>query len=311
MSDTQGNRRRWYDCLPSSWVPYMELCHISTPAPIFLIYFPHLYGVIYAAIVRNSPVAEVLHMCSVLLTGTIFFSNAAHAWNDLIDAPIDKMIRRTKNRPIPRGAISPLSAFIFALIHAFGAACHLLVLPRDTAICTLPTVLGTTYYPWAKRHTYFPQVVLGFCLAWGAMVGASAMGIQQPWTKGTAICLFLACLFWTVMYDTIYSHMDLEEDIKIGVKSMAVYFQGKAKLLLWFVLVCMISSLILCGNMVGLGRQYMVTTVGGCLASQAMIVQMVDLKDPQNCWWWFANGFWVTGGLIAGGLVSEYVIRSV
>ncbi|KAI0006674.1 UbiA prenyltransferase family-domain-containing protein [Xylariaceae sp. FL0662B] len=310
MSDTQGNKRRWYDCLPSSWVPYMELCHISTPAPVFLIYFPHFYGAIYAAIVHGCPITQVLHICGVLLGGTIFFSNAAHAWNDLIDAPIDILIPRTKNRPIPRGALSSSDAFIFTLTQALGAVGFLFILPKTTTICTIPTIIGTAYYPWAKRHTYFPQVVLGFCLAWGVMVGASAMNLQRPWTSEPIISLFLACLLWTVIYDTIYSHMDVKEDVKIGVKSMGVFFQHRTKPLLWSILACMVTSLIRCGTLSGLGRRYEVITVGGCLASQALMIHMVNLKDPEKCWWWFANGFWVAGGSIAGGLVSEYAIRS-
>ncbi|KAI1208142.1 UbiA prenyltransferase family-domain-containing protein [Annulohypoxylon truncatum] len=309
MSDTQGNQRRWYDCLPSSWVPYMEMCHISTPAPIFLIYFPHIYGAICAAAIEYQPLSKTLYTCAVLLGGTVFFSNAAHAWNDIIDAPIDRLIPRTANRPIPRGAIRPRDAFTFAGINAVGAAAFLLLLPRETALCTVPTIVGTLYYPWAKRHTYFAQVVLGYCLSWGCMVGASAMDMSKPWTDNSVLCIFLACILWTVIYDTIYSHMDLQEDIRVGVKSMAVLLQNGTKAVLWILLGCMLVLLVVAGVSSDMSIQYVAIAVGGCLTSQALMIYMVDLTVPESCWWWFANGFWITGTSVAFSLLYEYLLR--
>ncbi|KAI0383588.1 UbiA prenyltransferase family-domain-containing protein [Hypomontagnella monticulosa] len=311
MSDTHGNQRRWYDILPASWVPYMELCHISTPAGVLLIYFPHLYGALYVSITQGRPLPEVLQICSVLLGGTLFFSNAGHAWNDIIDAPIDGLIPRTKNRPIPRGAVSPRNAFIFVITQAIGAIVFLLMLPREAAPCTIPSIVATAYYPWAKRHTHFTQFVLAFCLAWGVMVGASAMNIEQPWTNESLVCIFIACSSWAIIYDTTYSHMDVRDDVKIGVKSMAVLLRDRTKFLLWGALACMIVSLVRCGSLSGFSYLYGLIAAGGCLVSQGLMIFKVDLKKPETCWWWFANGFWGAGWSITAGLVLEYLMRTL
>ncbi|KAI5917429.1 UbiA prenyltransferase family-domain-containing protein [Camillea tinctor] len=309
MSDTQWGKRRWYDILPLFCVPYMELCHISTPAPIFLIYFPHLYGAIYAATVQETPLADFLHVCMVLFAGTVFFSNAAHAWNDIIDVPIDSIILRTKNRPIPRGAITPSTATVFMFSQACSAAVFLFVIrSRDTALCTVPTIVGTAYYPFAKRHTFFPQVMLGFYLAWGVIVGASA-GLGRQAIEGPALCLVFACISWTMIYDTMYAYMDLQEDLRVGVKSTAVFFQANTKTFLWLMLGSMLSSLVLFGCWSGMGSSFYTISLGGCLMSQSLMIKRVDLEMPESCWWWFSNGFWAAGASITAGLVTEYLRR--
>src|SRR4051794_37399684 len=86
----------WVNFLPSSWVPYVQLSRLSPPAGFFLIYFPHFFGVMHAAKVHDISVFEATRVCLLLLAGSFFCNNASHAWNDLVDAPIDKMIARTK-----------------------------------------------------------------------------------------------------------------------------------------------------------------------------------------------------------------------
>jgi 4-hydroxybenzoate polyprenyltransferase len=110
-------------------------------------------------------------MCGLLLGGTFFFSNAAHGWNDIVDAPIDKKVTRTQKRPIPRGAITRQAALVFVVTQSIGATTFLLVLPPKTALYTLPNILATTYHPYAKRHTNLVQVILDFCLAFRFILG--------------------------------------------------------------------------------------------------------------------------------------------
>lgn len=303
----------WVDFLPSSWIPYIQLARLSPPAALFLIYFPHFFGLLHAANTHRDSVADVdvIRTSLLLFGGSFFFSNAAHGWNDLIDAPIDRLIARTRNRPIARGAISPRAAFIFTASQACGAASFLLFFPNTTAvfISTIPTIIGTTYYPWSKRHTYFPQVLLGFCLAWGIMVGCSALGINEPWKDVSTVCLLLASIIWTVIYDTIYASQDYSDDIEVGVKSIAVLFSNRTKILLWVLLACMVALLISFGILADMGPQYFVISVGGCVCSLGSMIANVELKSQSSCWWWFSIGFWFTGGSIALGLLSEYLLR--
>ncbi|XDG02655.1 hypothetical protein ABKA04_002270 [Annulohypoxylon sp. FPYF3050] len=318
-----GHAGGWVGLLPLSWVPYVQLARLSPPAGFFLIYFPHFFGIILAAIIQRSPISQVLHAGVVMFGGSFFFSNAAHGWNDLIDAPIDKSIARTSKRPIPRGAISPRAAFIFTITQGIGAALFLLLMPSGSAIYAVPNIIGTYYYPWAKRHTNFAQFVLGFCLAWGIIMGSCAMGLKpftggpfgaeggwKPlfWVEPSTACLFTASILWTVIYDSIYAHQDVKDDIKVGLKSFAVLLKDQTKPVLWVSLGCMIALLYTCGNLLNMGIQFHVIAAGGSLLSLGAMIANVELKDSASCWWWFRYGFWLAGGAIAGGLLSEYVL---
>ncbi|KAI1656395.1 prenyltransferase [Daldinia decipiens] len=293
----------WVDLLPSSWVPYVQLARLSPPAALFLIYLPHFFGIIHAARMERHDLSDVLRSCILLLGGSLFYSNAAHAWNDLIDAPIDKRVARTKNRPIVRGDITMTAAFVFALSQALCAACFLSFLPRCTAISTIPSIIGATYYPWAKLHTHFPQLILGFCLSWGAVVGASTLGIEKPWTETPVICLIAALILWITIYDTIYAYQDITDDEKVGVKSTAVLFKESTKSMLWFLLILKGGFLVGYGGLTEAGVGYYVIAFGGSVLSLGAMIASVDLKDQASCWWWFSVGFWFTGGSLAFGLI--------
>ncbi|KAI6085200.1 UbiA prenyltransferase [Hypoxylon rubiginosum] len=317
-----GHAGGWVGLLPSSWVPYIQLARLSPPAAFFLIYFPHFFGVILAAIIQRSPVSQVLRAGLVMFGGSFFFSNAAHGWNDLIDAPIDKAIARTSKRPIPRGAITPRAAFVFTATQAVGAASFLLLMPEGSAIYAVPNIIGTCYYPWAKRHTNFAQLVLGCCLAWGIVMGSCAMGLkpftggpfggdggkQFFWAEKSTASLYVACILWTVIYDSIYAHQDVKDDIKVGLKSIAVLFRDRTKPLLWLLLGCMGALLYTCGSLLDMSIPFYAIAGGGSLLSLGAMIANVELKDSASCWWWFRYGFWLAGGAIAGGLVSEYVL---
>ncbi|GAP85195.1 putative family protein [Rosellinia necatrix] len=302
--------RGWVDRLPAPWIPYVQLSRLSPPAALLLIYFPHLFGVLHAASVHKKPLGDVAYASLVLLGGSFFCNNASHAWNDLIDAPIDMLISRTKKRPIPRGAITRRAAFLFTITQALGAMALLLFLPRDTAVVTLPNIAVTTYYPYAKRHTHLPQLVLAFCLSWGVFVGSSALGVDSPWRDPSALCLFAVSIAWVVIFDTIYAHQDIDDDTKYGVKSMAVLLQNRAKSLLWSLSLCMSFSLLLSGYLAQMGPSYYLLTVGASTWSVVAMVAKVDLQDPTSCWLWFSKGFLLTGAAMVSGLMLEYGERS-
>ncbi|KAI1746615.1 UbiA prenyltransferase family-domain-containing protein [Xylaria castorea] len=316
----------WVDRLPASWVPYVQLARLSPPAALFLIYFPHFFGIILAALIQRSSASDVLQAGLIMFGGSFFFSNAAHGWNDLIDAPIDQAISRTSKRPIPRGAITPRAALLFTLTQGVGAALFLLLMPSGSAIYAVPNIIGTIYYPWAKRHTNFAQLVLGWCLAWGIVMGSCAMGLKpftggpfgnelllsgKFWVQPSVACVFVASILWTVVYDTIYAHQDLKDDLKVGVKSIAVLFRDTTKVFLWLVLGCMVALLFMAGLLEQMGWQYYVIAAGGSAVSLGAMIANVELKDSASCWWWFRYGFWLAGSSIAGGLLSEYLLLGV
>ncbi|KAL8916333.1 MAG: hypothetical protein Q9172_006353 [Xanthocarpia lactea] len=318
-----NDRSGWLALLPDSCIPYVQLARLSPPAGLCLIYFPHMFGILYAAILRKSPLSQVLSTSAMMLGGSFFVSNAIHIWNDLIDAPLDILVERTSKRPIPRGAVSHTAALVFTATQAVGAAIFLWCLPyplSQNVLYALPSMLTWTYYPWAKRHTSYPQLVLGFVLAWGIIMGSLAMGNvpfavgpmgygEKPRVDVSALCLFLASILWTMIYDTVYAHLDLKDDIKAGIKSLAVLYRDQTKSLLWRLLALMTALLIVGGRTSEMGIFYFVVAVGGTATSLGFLVAKVDLNNSESCWWWFSNGFWSVGGSITAGLFAEYLYQ--
>ena len=332
---------RWVSHLPESWIPYVQLARLSPPAALALIYFPHLFGALLAAVIRDSPPSHLLRTCAILLPWSLFFSNSAHAWNDLVDAPLDAAVARTRQRPIPRGAVSIRGAFIFAVSQAllgiavlyFGFAGRE---GQGSALYVLPNAFATIYYPYAKRHTNFAQFVLGFCLAWGVIVGYAAMGLEpfavEPyltlspasrasWSPALvpelrisppAICLALACVLWTAIYDTIYAHQDLVDDRRLGLYSLAVLLGDRGTKPALSVLLCgMLAMLVACATSSGVMGwwPYLIIAPSGCMLSLGCMIFYVNLRDSGSCWWWFGHGFWTAGFSMAGALAAEYLVH--
>jgi 4-hydroxybenzoate polyprenyltransferase len=306
-----GHTGTWVNGLNQSWIPYVKLARLSPPIAVLLIYIPHLFGVFHAAIVYQQPPLYILEVSLKLLGGSLFFSNAAHAWNDLIDAPIDRQVSRTENRPIARGDITPMAGLLFTMVQGLLAASFLLCLSPRTAKATIPTIVGTLYYPWAKRHTHFPQLVLGFCLAWGIVVGSAAAGVKQPWEDLGILNLVIVSSSWTVIFDTIYAHQDLDDDIRLGIGSTAVFFGHHAKAFLWTVLVFMGAAIVAYGKYAALGAGFHIIALTGCQLSLGIMIARVNLRDKASCWWWFAKNFWFTAASILGGQLFEYLCRIV
>lgn len=305
-----GDRPKWVDYVPPSWRPYIQLTRINFAAPVLLVYFPHIYGVLHTAIAQRDvyPVQDVLYACVLLLGGSFFYSMAAHAWDDIVDVPIDRLMERTKNRPIARGALTVQDALMFTAAQALVAGSFLLFLPPATAFSTIPSIISAAYYPWVKRHSYFPQVVLGFCLAWGVVTGSASLNVQQPWADASRQCLVLACTIWTVIYDTIYAYIDVPDDLRLGLKSTAVLFRHYMKPFLWSLLGCMGASLHYCGLLSGMGLSYFLFAEGGCLLSIGLMIYGVDLSSTKSCYRCLSMGFWVPAFAITIGLAGEYLL---
>jgi 4-hydroxybenzoate polyprenyltransferase len=169
----------WVRLLPTSYLPYFQLARLSPPVGLFLVCMPHYFGLFHAAILESLPWTQVAKSVGILLVGSCLFSNAAHTWNDLIDAPLDAKVARTRKRPIARGAVSRDRALLFAASQALGASYTLSMFPAGWLHgmgYAMPNIIATAYYPWAKRHTNCPQAVLGFCLAYGVLMGEVSAG---------------------------------------------------------------------------------------------------------------------------------------
>lgn len=293
------------------------------PVAIILIFLPHLFGLIHASIRLGAPPKALLSPFAILFAGSIFVSNASHIWNDLIDADLDAKVNRTSRRPIPRGAVSPSAAVaVMAVQVLFALACLRLMGSPGAWALGAATAVATAYYPFAKRHMYFPQFVLGLCMASAVMMGELALDkellsqIGAPQSdqsyrrNGSILCLMSAVLLWTVIYDTIYAHQDFEQDTAAGIKSFTILCgrQG-TKPVLCVLLSIMAILLAACGFLSGFGAFFYIMALGGTVASLAIMIAKVELSQEESCWWWFSKGFWYPGGSIIAGLFLEYFSR--
>ncbi|KAH8889068.1 prenyltransferase, UbiA family protein [Thozetella sp. PMI_491] len=317
----------WVGWMPASWVPYIQLARLSPPAAIIFIYFPHLFGGLLGATIQQLSWSETGYALFLLFCGSVFFSNAAHAWNDLIDADVDRLVPRTRTRPIARGAITKRDAFLFTLSQAAGCLAVLYFFPPGSAWYTLPNIVGTTYYPFAKRHTNFAQIVLGLCVSWGIVMGSVATGYEpfawgpfalngamnfgnEFFVDGAVLSLYLGCTLWITIHDTIYAHQDAKHDAKLGLKSLAVLCGEQTKPAMWLLLCCMQTLLATCGRVARMGTPYYLIMNGGTFMALAAMLANVKLHVSASCWQWFQRG-WMVGFSITAGLLSEFLLRKL
>ncbi|KAI0902871.1 UbiA prenyltransferase family-domain-containing protein [Ustulina deusta] len=303
--------------LPRSLVSYGELARIHRPNGFFLVYFPHLFGTLYATATSKqpSPASMVLRLNAVLFIGSLFSRSAICAWNDVLDREYDRQVLRCRLRPIARRAISPMQGLLFTgLLTAIALVC-LGWLPKLCWAIAVPDVFLMALYPFTKRFMDFPQLVLGVQFAMGVLIGAGSIdgtaiekmsnamrGIDTHCDGWALLAFYCATACWTIVYDTIYAQLDVEDDIRAGVRSMAVYFRGHTKTLLWGVSISMVTLLFLSGYLQGFGPGYFTVTCGGTMCSLVYMLSTVDLADPSDCQWWFQNGHWFIGSAISIGL---------
>ena len=288
---------------------------LSRPIGIVIIYCPYLFGAVFAAAVSDpSPSQDsLLKTALVLLVATVFLRGGAVAFNDLADRDLDGKIARTRNRPLARKAISPRNGYIFVAMQAAIWLAILAQLSRKCVTYAIPLLVFVGLYAYSKRVTDFTPVPLGFTVAWGVFIGSVAMGVDPTRlmldgeipTAAALFCFYLSSAAWTNVYETIYAHQDIQDDEKHGVKSMAVRLKGKVKFVLYLLAVLQVSLLACTGWLIGAGALYFAGSCLGVAVSLGVMIWKVDLRQPNECWWWFSNGTWFVGGSIVFGFLAQ------
>ncbi|KAF2013803.1 putative para-hydroxybenzoate-polyprenyltransferase Coq2 [Aaosphaeria arxii CBS 175.79] len=300
--------------LPRPVVPYAELIRLDKPIGTYYLFFPCLFSTLIAATMAT-PMASpwaVISTGALFFTGALVMRGAGCTINDLWDRNLDPHVERTRLRPIARKAISPQAAIVFTggqLLVGLGV---LLSFPFECFWYATPSLLFVATYPLAKRVTNYPQFVLGLTFSWGAMMGFPALGVDLLSNQAaliSAACLYTSNIAWTILYDMIYAHMDIKDDAKAGIKSIALKHDKETKAVLTGLAVVQLSLLAATGVAAGMGPAFFVGSCGGAAATLATMIYRVNLKDVQNCWWWFLKGAWFTGGAITLGLTGEYLIQ--
>jgi len=212
----------WVRHLPAALVPYAILARFDRLKPAWLLFLPGLWTILCAA--ANGQAA--FRLAALFGLGAVVMRGAGCVVNDLWDRKMDRLVERTRARPLASGALKPLDALIFLVILSFVGLLVLLQLNNTARALGVFSLVLVALYPLAKRVTWWPQVVLGLTFGWGAPMGFAAAtgGLHWP-----ALYFYLAAIVWILGYDTIYAHQDREDDALIGVKSTARLFGPKTR----------------------------------------------------------------------------------
>lgn len=204
---------------------YLRLIRLDRPLAILLLYIlPCWWGITLAA-----PPTFNIGLFALFTLGAIIIRGAGCTFNDLIDRNIDAQISRTKTRPLASGELSPRQGFIFFCLQCLGGLCILLFLPPRCWPLSLAQLALLALYPFMKRVTDWPQVILGFAINFGVIFGAVAAAPYDAINWPAIFSLYGAGIAWTVGYDTIYALQDKEDDLKVGVRSTAIRFGDQVK----------------------------------------------------------------------------------
>ena len=231
------------------FIDYLRLCRLHKPVGIWLLLWPTLWGLWFAA--GGLPPSKVLW---VFVLGTVLMRSAGCVINDVLDKNFDPQVERTKDRPIAAGRVSRqegVRVFVGLALIAYGLTTKL---NMETVLLAIPAVLLAASYPLMKRWIALPQAYLGLAFSWGIPMAYSAVQGQVDWLG--AGLLMAANICWVVAYDTFYAMVDREDDLKIGVKSAAVLFGKKDLLITSLLHAAAIALLVAAGLREGLGGIY-------------------------------------------------------
>ena len=237
----------------SNWRAYQQLMRLDKPIGTYLLLWPT-----YWALWLASDGIPAMGMLLIFTLGVVLMRAAGCVINDYADRNFDGAVERTKLRPLATGAVSRVEALqLFALLLALSALL-LLFLNWQTALLALVAVVLAASYPFMKRYTHLPQVVLGAAFSWGMVMSFMAIQGQLPLLVWL---IYGANLLWTVAYDTFYAMVDKDDDEKIGVKSTARLFGRYALFIIAILQLGMLALLEWAGALAGLSQAFYLSLV--------------------------------------------------
>lgn len=283
---------------PRAW-DFIQLTRMDKPIGIYLLLWPTLWALWVAA--KGVPSLSNL---LIFVLGVILTRAGGCVINDFADRKVDGHVKRTEQRPLVSGKISSKEALVFFAL-LMGVS-FLLVLCTNTPTILLSfggLALAATY-PFMKRYTYYPQVVLGAAFSWGMPMAFTAETGSVP---AAAWLLYIANLLWTVGYDTYYAMTDREDDLKVGVKSTAILFGDADRVIILTLQGLALVCLLLAGSHFELGSWFHL----GLSAAAACFVWefwYTRNRDPQRCFKAFLHNHWA-GLAIFIGIVLNYALK--
>ena len=205
---------------------FIELTRLNKPIGFMLLFWPCSWGLAYAYSF-NQDLNIFLYYLILFFLGSLLMRSAGCIFNDIVDKDFDKKVKRTKTRPIPAGRITVKHSLVYVLILCILSFLILLQFNLFTILLGISSMVLAFSYPFMKRITYWPQLFLGITFNWGIIMAWSA--INNNLTSEIMI-LYIAAIFWTLGYDTIYGAQDMSDDEIIGLKSTSIKFKKNIRL---------------------------------------------------------------------------------
>lgn len=293
---------RW---APAFWRPYLRLARFDRPVGAWLLLFPCWWSLALAELSLGRPYPSPWYVV-LFAVGAFVMRGAGCTYNDIVDRDFDAAVARTRNRPIPSRQVTVTAAMVFMLALSLVGLLVLLQFNAFTVLLGIASLALIAIYPFMKRYTYWPQVVLGLTFKWGALMGWAAVtgSLELP-----AALLYAGSVLWTIGYDTIYAHQDKEDDQALGLKSSAlklgaatgrwlVVFYGGA-VVLWSAASFTAGAHLIVG-----------VALAGVAAQMAWQVATLDVDDPNNCLVRFRSNCLV-GWIFFAALVADAALAAL
>ncbi len=265
----------------------------------FLVLLPALWTLFIASEGRPDPL-----LIFIIIFGAFLMRSAGCAINDIADREFDPHVDRTKERPLASGRMRLSQAVaVFLVTVLFAALLTLYFNPLAIALsagCLFFVIL----YPFTKRHISFPQVFLGIAFGWGSVIVWAAVRNE---VAVPAFLIFLSTATWAVAYDTIYAMMDIEDDLKVGVKSTAILFGRYVKEVVAIFFAVTVVLLVAVGMTADLGLIYYLSLLAASFIFAWQVALTVGGMDRETAFRSFKSNV-LAGFIILAGVIGTYIL---
>lgn len=275
---------------------YAQLIRFEKPIGFYLLLWPTLWALAVAG--EGSPDGWILF---VFVVGSFLMRSAGCAINDYADRDIDQHVARTRERPLTSGKIAPGEALAVFAVLALIAFLLVLSLNRFTIMLSFGGILLAASYPFMKRYHYLPQVHLGAAFGWAVPMAFAALTGEVP---KEAWLLYVANLVWTVAYDSMYSMVDREDDLKLGVKSTAILFGEYDRVMIAVFQLLFLLALVLVGVDLEFTSIYYLG-LGAATLLMAYEQFLIADRVPAHYFSAFLHNHWV-GAAVFAGIMGHY-----
>jgi 4-hydroxybenzoate polyprenyltransferase len=301
VADSTGN---WVDrAAPVGVRPYLRLARLDRPIGSWLLLMPCWWSAGVAAVHARDAGPNPWHVL-LFFIGAFAMRGAGCTWNDIVDREIDARVERTRSRPIPSGQVTVAQAAAFLVVQALVGLAVLLQFNRFTVWLGIASLAVVVVYPFMKRITYWPQIVLGLAFSWGALMGWPALlgRLDLP-----ALVLYAGSIAWVIGYDTIYAHQDREDDALIGLKSTALLFGPRTRPILSTFYGAAVVLIGIAGFLAGAGAIFAAALLAFAAHLAWQIVRL-DIDDPDLCLTLFKSNR-DAGLILFAGLIADAALR--